>query len=92
MKALRFAAAAALLVLLTVIAFDLHRLADAAQPNSPLMVYLFGAPHPKNETLAEHDARLRRESAALNHDLDVTLGKNIFATPTSPQSPRQPSR
>jgi len=65
--ALRAVVVAAFLGVLSVIAFDLHRVATA-------LVSLTGvSASAKQETLAEHDARLRAELKLFDHDADIIL-------------------
>lgn len=64
---------AALLVVLTFIAIDLHRIAVSLSPQSPTLEALFGTDGPPNETRAERNERLGKHAAEAVKDMDAVF-------------------
>lgn len=69
MRVLQALLLAGILVVLTVIAIDLHRLAGHLAPNGPLIEALIGPPDPPNETRAQRNERLAREADEFDKDI-----------------------
>lgn len=84
MRALQYGAGVVLLALLALIAYDLHRVADALQPSPTIAGRL--------ETHAERDARLKRQADAFAHDVAAGLGVGDLDKPAKQPARPAPSR
>lgn len=73
MRAVQALLLAAILVALTVIAIDLHRLAGNLSPGGQLIQALFGAPAPAGETRAQRNARIAREQDEFDQDMKARV-------------------
>jgi hypothetical protein len=84
MKVVQSLLLAALVLVLSVIAIDLHRLVSSLQPGGATMVALFGPPDDPKETRAQRNERLKRETDQFSDDMLARLG---IAKP-APRAPK----
>lgn len=82
MSRVRTALFAAILVALTVIGWQLHRIADALSPSPLASASSFTVPGAQGETRAQRDARIQRETAAALEDAATILRTPYKPTPT----------
>lgn len=71
MRAVQALLLAGILVALTIIAIDLHRLSGNLSPSGQLMQALFGDNAPAGETRAQRNQRLAHESDEFFQDMDA---------------------
>lgn len=69
MRAIQGLFLAAILVVLSIIAVDLHRLVATLQPDSPTLLALFGPGIPANETREQRNQRMKRQIDELAQDV-----------------------
>lgn len=92
MRTLQLLASAALLALLAVIAYDLHRIAYALGPRGNLETVMMLPYIGQKETHEERDARLKKGNADAQHDLDVIFGRGDLEAAAKPKTTPKPSR
>jgi glyoxylase-like metal-dependent hydrolase (beta-lactamase superfamily II) len=92
MRTLQYVAGVVLLALLAVIAYDLHRVANAMVPNGPGRTVGELSDAEFRKFHADYDARLKNQQKLMDHDLDVIFGHGDLESTTKQKSAQKPSR
>lgn len=92
MRALQLLVGAVLVALLAVIAYDLHRVANATAPSTTTRTVgdLNDADFRKFHT--EYDARLKNQQKLLDHDMAVIFGHGDLEPGSKQKPPQKASR